>query len=1056
MKRLPQWRSGGLAVALLLASVLPAYAANGAAATTTPLLTEYTFDQDLQGWTQDAGYMAEFGDPAVSFSKDLGDGALKINAVVTDDTQGWQELRVKKTDIENLAQMTQLTFDLYFDLSAPGLDAYPKAAIKPYLVFDPGWIKVGEGANSTTVGGLQKVTLGGKSYGKLQARIVMLPDQVKNAQTAYIGVVTSNLKYTGPIYLDNVKFSQGDTTTPTEPGVQPDNHQGYVSTAGFSTKPVNLVDPKATDKTRSLFAYLNGIRGKAILFGHQHETTEGITVTKQDGTQSDVKNDVGAYSAVYGWDTLSLEGKEKPGAVGNTDTQNRDALVKVMKQAYDRGGILALSSHMPNFATGGGFYDTGGNVVSHILPGGDKNAEFNRFLDKIADFAHHMKDGKGNPIPVIFRPFHENNGSWFWWGAAFTSRDQYIELYRYTVEYLRDRRDVHNFLYVFSPNGPFNGDSAKYLDTYPGDEFIDILGFDQYDSTEGSPAFFDKVVQDAAMISKLADAKGKVATFSEFGYSTTGMKVTGNKDLNWFTDLLKALKSDPDAKRMAYMQTWATFGMDQIFLPYRNAPGYGNHELLDDFIRYYNDPYTAFGDNVKGQYDLKVKTLPEKPLLHIVTPTDEEAVKTPVVTVRASLRNQNVSKVVFSEGSSPKEYEMKLNRENGMWWGNWTPTADRNRTAVILKVKAYLGQKVVLQDTATFQLTAAGVLAQAYTFDKNIDGVQSNGAWPDTIRTAVSHGSVGKNGMIRIDADIPDNAQTWEELKLQLNGVSLQYANEAKFDVLLPANALTGNENALIMGVAMVPPNWNDKYGMDQWVKLTDLPKVTLGGKSFIRYAADIDLSASKERSAATQLALSIVLNGAKYAGPIYVDNVKLLNSYHEPVADPTVVDDFEGYNGNDSLLGAKYTVASSGDTVKVSLSADLKSGGKYGLKFDYALGGSGYGGVTKNLDNVDWSAAGKLKFWLTPDGKNQKLVIQVKANGASFEAYPSLADTTPRWVEIPFSEFAPAPWDTSHAGAKLDAVNAKTVQQFSIYVNAKEAGTTLSGSLYFDDIHVE
>src|SRR3954468_24928731 len=70
-----------------------------------------------------------------------------------------------------------------------------------------------------------------------------------------------------------------------------------------ATSPINLVDRKATDKTKSLFTYLQRVRGNAVLFGHQHNTTEGATITPQDGTQSDVKNAVGDFPAVYGWDT---------------------------------------------------------------------------------------------------------------------------------------------------------------------------------------------------------------------------------------------------------------------------------------------------------------------------------------------------------------------------------------------------------------------------------------------------------------------------------------------------------------------------------------------------------------------------------------------------------------------------------------------------------------------------------------------------------------------------------------------------------------------------------
>jgi len=105
----------------------------------------------------------------------------------------------------------------------------------------------------------------------------------------------------------------------------------------------------ASSETRSLFAYLKDIRGKEILFGHQHATTEGLSITEKDGTQSEVQNAVGDLPGLFGWDTLSLEGFERPGDLGATKQENRDNLISVMKSVYEKGGVLTLSSHMPNF-----------------------------------------------------------------------------------------------------------------------------------------------------------------------------------------------------------------------------------------------------------------------------------------------------------------------------------------------------------------------------------------------------------------------------------------------------------------------------------------------------------------------------------------------------------------------------------------------------------------------------------------------------------------------------------------------------------------------------------
>lgn len=181
------------------------------------------------------------------------------------------------------------------------------------------------------------------------------------------------------------------------------------------TPTVAIADTGATAETRSLFSYLNHTRGKGVLFGHQHTIDNGITFAgPADGKQSDVLAAVGDYPAIFGWDTLILEGLESPGASENTPQQNVDAFSLGLQQAHRLGGISTISAHMKNFVTGNDFHDASGRVVSHILPGGDKHAEFDAYLDLIAELAHATTDDAGALIPLILRPFHENTGSWFW------------------------------------------------------------------------------------------------------------------------------------------------------------------------------------------------------------------------------------------------------------------------------------------------------------------------------------------------------------------------------------------------------------------------------------------------------------------------------------------------------------------------------------------------------------------------------------------------------------------------------------------------------------------
>lgn len=825
---------------------------------------------------------------------------------------------------------------------------------------------------------------------------------------------------------------------------------------------VNLVDAAATDRTKSLFVYLNELRGKNILFGQQHATTEGLSITAKDGTQSDTFNSVGAYPGLFGWDTLSLEGKEKPGVAGNAE-QSRDNLVAVMKKAYADGGVLTLSSHMPNFVTGGDFYDTKGNVVSHILPGGDKHAAYNAFLDQIADFALHLKTDDGKPIPVIFRPFHEQSGSWFWWGAAFTTTDEYKEIYRYTVEYLRDKKGVHNFLYAYSPGGGFGESAETYLKTYPGDDYVDILGFDSYYNGEGD-SWFNGVKTEAKTVSRIADSRGKVAAFTEFGYQK--MKVAGNATPDFYTKLAETLKSDPDAKKMAYMQTWANFGPDSVYVPYPTGDPNQEHEMLPDFRKFYQDAYTLFSDGVTGAYDKKVNTVSERGFMHIASPTNQSTIKDASTLIRARVLNETPDRVVYNIQGSDAEYPMALNPDSGYYEAEWTPASGLNGKTADVTVKVYGQNGAVLhQQTNTVFVKIGEVLAGAYTFDTaaDVEGVQYNGEYTDSLKEthdgSVAHSDFN-GGSLVIHAPHLNGTDSWQELKLELKNAkakagasSLADIKRVKMDVWVPASAGETSVNASLRAVGQLPPDWSNKYGMDTtYVPLASLPKETIDGVEYVKFSPTVDFTNADALAAADDIALSIVGSGLDAGGetlPVYVDNIRLYNAYHETSGDPAMVDDFEGYLGSSDALAGKF-VHAGGDPASAALDGTHKHGGSYGLKYTYTLAGSGYAGITKAMNGADWSGFNALQFWYQPDGQGQKLVMQINVGGKTYEYYPDTKTTEPALITAPFNEFKPA----NGATGTLTKTNLKNVQAFSIYTNAVPDGHRLTSSMYFDDIH--
>ena len=350
---------------------------------------------------------------------------------------------------------------------------------------------------------------------------------------------------------------------------------------------------KRTEKVGRLLELLRDYSVEdRILFGHQNAGHIGVSISTADGTESDCKNLTGSHPAVVGVDTLSFLGYE--GKLND--------LIRVVKNLRRQGVIITLSAHMPNFSLGGEeFYDyspniTEGDCGKRILPGGDLNEKYNRFLDMIAEFAGSCIDVEGEKIPMIFRPFHEANGDWFWWGKPFLSDEEYKALFRYTIDYLMGEKGVDNFAVAYSPNGPVEC-AEDYLQRYPGDDYVDILGLDLYhDKPAKGDGFYNRLTSSLDIIYLLANEKGKITALTETGYRSLetengyfeGLAPINNAVTDWFTSLLDAITATDGGSHIAYMLVWANFSDTQFWIPFETEDF--RHEMCGDFIRFAEDP----------------------------------------------------------------------------------------------------------------------------------------------------------------------------------------------------------------------------------------------------------------------------------------------------------------------------------------------------------------------------------------------------------------------------------------------------------------------------------
>ena len=247
---------------------------------------------------------------------------------------------------------------------------------------------------------------------------------------------------------------------------------GYIS---FSQSNA-LIDPNATKETKNLYRNLQKLSKKYIMFGHQHATQYGHGWSG-DADRSDVKSVTGSHPAVIGVDFSGLSGRPD-----SMVEKEKDNLRKVIADTYNRGGVTTVAWHFNNPVSKTNFYwndSTAAAAVKDIIPGGAYNEKYKAILKIVADLSKSVKGLDRKTVPMIFRPYHEFDGDWFWWGKAHCTTDEFKALWRFTVSYLRDSLGVHNFIYAFSPDCKFNSEE-EYLERYPGDEWVDMIGVDNY------------------------------------------------------------------------------------------------------------------------------------------------------------------------------------------------------------------------------------------------------------------------------------------------------------------------------------------------------------------------------------------------------------------------------------------------------------------------------------------------------------------------------------------------------------------------------------------------
>lgn len=317
---------------------------------------------------------------------------------------------------------------------------------------------------------------------------------------------------------------------------------------------------------------------QGVMFGHQDDPFYGIGWEYEPG-RSDVLESCGDYPAVMGFDLGGIE----MGDTKNLDSVPFDCIREEIRNHHRRGGVITISWHPrnpvttidhPNTWPEGSAWDATDGVVMAILAEGPTHDRFMTWLERVRTFLSSLTDDNGQPIPVIFRPWHENNGAWFWWGDTHCTPDEYRALYTLTQDYMSDLKALS---WSYSPNLDGAMTEETFLQWYPGDERIDLIGLDAYQwGTEED--FVRQTRADLDMLCAFGKKHNKPVALTECGFRSV-------PDPTWWDRVLLPIFADYP---LYYALVWRNAENGEHFGPVPNT------ESAEHFRNFYNSPYTLF------------------------------------------------------------------------------------------------------------------------------------------------------------------------------------------------------------------------------------------------------------------------------------------------------------------------------------------------------------------------------------------------------------------------------------------------------------------------------
>ena len=423
-----------------------------------------------------------------------------------------------------------------------------------------------------------------------------------------------------------------------------------MAAAKIEAKQTAPCDQLATVETQSLMAYLAEVYGKQIISGQQEIYSGG-----PHGLETEfeyLKDTTGHYPAIRGFDY----GNFCCPAFGSDDGSTK----RVLDWVKNRNGIATASFHLnvpkdfESFKIGSHIdwsnttytaSDTDFSPSKAATPGTKENEYY---LAALKTLAAEFNKLEAEGVPVIWRPLHEaeggggETGSWFWWGREGSAA--YKKLWIYTYETLTNDLNCHNLIWEWNS---YNFDTSK--NWYPGDAYVDIIGYDKYSCTDWSTGSARYYHNDSPFASTFYGLMEK--------YDSAKMISLAENDCFSTPD-----KMQEEGAAWLYFCTWYDGGSDTT--DFLSNPTFNTKE---DTIAMYQSDYCVTLDELPANlYNREGVTPPDpaKTTTTTTTTTDPNATTT-TTAYKFEIQKKNVSVPEMPENAVGKELEINISGAAG-------------------------------------------------------------------------------------------------------------------------------------------------------------------------------------------------------------------------------------------------------------------------------------------------------------------------------------------------------------------------------------------------------